>query len=69
MMKSLFVRWFNDGKRLTALVLWVFGLAEPYIRSSGFPLPEGFLTQLAPELAGLLLVALSKAEVKIPQKP
>ena len=65
----VFAGWFNDGKRVTALILTGFGLLEPKLIAAGFPLPEGTAAQLAPFIASMVITALSKLDVRIPTAP
>ena len=73
MMNNVLVRaaiaWFNDGKRLTALIVSALAMLTPKIRDLGVPIPEGYEVPLAGFIASWVLVALSKADVKIPVTP
>lgn len=63
------VRWFNDGKRINALILTAFGILEPKLRAAGFPLPEGAAAELAPYIGSMVFTILSKLDVRIPTAP
>jgi len=62
------IAWFNDGKRITALLLTALGMLLPKIRAAGVPLPEGAEVSLAPFLASCILLILSKIDVRVPTK-
>jgi hypothetical protein len=63
------VAWFNDGKRISALILTALGMLLPKIRALGVPLPEGTEASLAPFIASCVLLLLSKLDVRIPVTP
>jgi hypothetical protein len=60
------VAWFNDGKRLTALVLTALQLAARWAAAKGYPVPEGLAESTAGFVAAAVLTAMSKADVKLP---
>lgn len=60
------IAWFNDGKRLTALVLTALQLAARWASARGYPVPEGLADSMAGFIAAGVLTAMSKAELKIP---
>ena len=72
-MNSIIVRgivaWFNDGKRISALLLTALGMLMPKLRAAGVPLPEGAESSIAPFLASCVLLLLSKLDVRIPETP
>jgi len=63
------IAWFNDGKRISALLLTLLGILLPKIRATGVPLPEGAEASLAPFLASCVLLILSKLDVRVPVAP
>ena len=73
MMDNVFARfiigWFNDYKRISGIVLALVTMLLPKIRAAGVPIPEGVEQSIGPWIAELVILALSKMDVRIPVKP
>ena len=61
------IAWFNDGKRMSALVVAAIGLLIPKMRVWGVPFPEGTEQTLGPWLAAFVVswLAMSKTDVRV----
>ena len=65
---SWFKAWFNDGKRITAIALTLLQMVLPWAKEHGIPIPEGADVQIAAWISTVVLLILSKADVKIGAK-
>ncbi len=63
------IAWFNDGKRLTAIVLIALQYLSKWAEGKGYPVPPGLADSAAGYIAAAVLTGLSKADVKIPVPP
>lgn len=63
----LLAKWFNDGKRLTAIVLIGLQYLANWAAAKGYPLPEGLAESASGYIAAAALTMLSKVDLRVPE--